>query len=122
MHGKQESSDKTMDTSNTYLGEFEELVLMAINSLGDNAYGVTIRQKLEKAAGRTISYGALYSTLDRLERKQFVSSSQGGATPTRGGRAKRFFRVEALGEQVLANARKARENLLFTRLDPATEF
>ena len=75
------------------LGEFEELVLLAIIKLQDNAYGTTIRETLESAE-RPTSIGALYATLDRLENKGFVSSFQGDPTQERGGRAKRFFSVE----------------------------
>jgi PadR family transcriptional regulator len=110
-----------MTKPNTYLGEFEELVLLAIIALEGNAYGVTLRQHLEKEAGRTVSYGALYTTLDRLERKGFVSSWYGGATATRGGRSKRFFQVEGLGHQVIRDARAARERIL-ARLNTAAQF
>jgi PadR family transcriptional regulator, regulatory protein PadR len=109
-----------MSKFNTYLGEFEELVLMAIVAMKDNAYGVTLRQLLEAETGRSVSYGALYTTLDRLERKGFVTSWQGGATAIRGGRAKRFFKVEGLGHQVLRETRTARANL--AKLQPAAEF
>lgn len=110
-----------MDKFRAYLGEFEELVLLAILAMEGNAYGVTIRQLLEKETGRSVSYGALYTTLDRLERKGYVSSRQGGATATRGGRAKRFFKVEGLGRQVLKETQTARANVL-ARLDPAVEY
>ena len=83
------------------LGPFEELVLMALIRLGTNAYGVTIRQELAKRTGKDISVGATYTTLERLERKGYVSSWMGDATPERGGRAKRFFRIEAPGEKAL---------------------
>src|SRR6476659_8476322 len=71
----------TMNESKTYLGEFEELVLwtiLAMEEMQQNADGVTIRQLLEKETGRSVSYGALYTTLDRLERKRYVTSWQGG--------------------------------------------
>ena len=110
-----------MDKFKTYLGEFEELVLLAILVMKENAYGVTIRQLLEKETGRSVSYGALYTTLDRLERKGYVSSMQGGATATRGGRAKRFFKLEGLGRQVLKETQAARANML-ARLDLAVEY
>lgn len=101
-----------------YLGHFEERVLWAVIALGDNAYGVTIRQFLERETGHTVSYGALYTTLDRLEKKKYLSSRQAGATPTRGGRAKRYFKIEALGSQVLNENHAARRSLL-AGLDPA---
>ena len=67
----------------------------------DSAYGMTIHQELEDRAERKCSYGALYTTLDRLEQKGYVSSSVGEATPERGGRAKKYFRIEAPGKAAL---------------------
>jgi PadR family transcriptional regulator PadR len=96
---------------NTPLGAFEELVVLAIISLDDNAYGVTIRQKIEAAAGRSVSVGAIYTTLERLEHKGLISSNLGEATPERGGRAKRFFKVEAAGVQTLQSMIVNRERL-----------
>lgn len=84
------------------LGQFEQLVLTAIVSLGDNAYGVTIQEKVEKLAHpKRISLGAVYVTLDRLEEKALVSSRLSDPTPERGGRAKRCYRLEAAGERAL---------------------
>ena len=79
------------------LGVFEQLVLMGIVHLKEDAYGVTVRRNVEERTGRTVSLGAVYATLDRLEKKGYVSSYEGDPTPTRGGRAKRFFRVERAG-------------------------
>jgi len=84
-----------------HLGEFEQLVLLAILRLGANAYGMTIRQEIEKRAGRTTSIGALYLTLERLEQKGLIRSEIGEATPERGGRAKRFLEVNPSGRQAL---------------------
>lgn len=100
-----------MDEKKSYLGEFEEIVLLAILHLGDNAYGMTIRQTVEEASKRTISIGAIYTTLERLEQKGFVSSRQGEATPERGGRAKKYFKVEGAGIQVLADVERVRDLL-----------
>ncbi|HEX4164106.1 MAG TPA: PadR family transcriptional regulator [Bryobacteraceae bacterium] len=84
------------------IGQFEQLVLAAILSLRDDAYGVTIQKKVEDLAQpRQISLGAIYVTLDRLEDKGFVSSRLSDPTSERGGRAKRCYRLEALGEQAL---------------------
>src|SRR4051812_5475253 len=84
------------------LGQFEQLVLTAVLSLGEGAYGVSIHRKVtELAEPRSISMGAVYVTLDRLEEKGCLSSWLSDPTPERGGRAKRFYRVEALGEQAL---------------------
>ena len=84
------------------VGQFEQIILTAILSLRDDAYGVTIHEKAEQlAAPKKISLGAVYVTLDRLEDKGFVSSRLSDPTPERGGRSKRFYRLEALGERAL---------------------
>jgi PadR family transcriptional regulator PadR len=83
------------------LGEFETLVLMAVLRLGSDAYGMRIHNELETIANRKCSLGALYTTLDRLEEKGYVSSRVGEATPERGGRAKKFFTIRALGAAAL---------------------
>ena len=84
------------------IGQFEQLVLTAILSQCDDAYGVTIHAKVaELARPKEISLGAVYVTLDRLEDKGFVSSRLSDPTPERGGRAKRCYRLEALGERAL---------------------
>lgn len=81
------------------LGEFEYLMLTAAARLGDDAYGVAIRQEIEATTGRRCSLGALYTTLDRLERKGFIKTWMGDPTPERGGRPKRMVRVTAKGIQ-----------------------
>jgi PadR family transcriptional regulator PadR len=83
------------------LGEFEKAVLLALVRLRDNAYGVTIRRELSKRLQRDVAVGAVYTTLSRLEEKGYVSSSVGEPTPERGGRAKRYFRIEATGAEAL---------------------
>ena len=84
------------------LGNFEQLVLTAILSLREDAYGVTIQRKAEElATPKSVSLGAIYITLDRLEDKGLISSWLTDPTPERGGRAKRCYRVEALGERAL---------------------
>src|SRR5438874_1956983 len=93
------------------LGEFEQAVLLAILRLGLSAYGVPIRHDLNKRLGRSVSVGAVYTTLERLEAKGFVTSWTGGATDERGGRAKRFYRIEAPGLRALDEARTATRNL-----------
>jgi len=90
--------------------EFEELVLLAILKLGTGAYGAAIHEQLEEA-GRNVAIGALYTTLSRLEKKGYISSWMGEATAERGGRAKKFFKVEASGETLLATARNYRRYL-----------
>jgi DNA-binding PadR family transcriptional regulator len=84
------------------VGQFEQLVLTAILSLRDDAYGVSIHAKVgDLAKPKTISLGAIYVTLDRLEDKGYVASWLADPTPERGGRSKRFYRLEALGERAL---------------------
>jgi len=84
------------------LGQFEQLVLTAILTLRDDAYGVTIHAKVQElAAPREVSLGAVYVTLDRLEDKGMVTSWLTDPTPERGGRAKRCYKLEALGERAL---------------------
>jgi DNA-binding PadR family transcriptional regulator len=89
-----------------YLGEFEQMVLLALMRLGEGAYGVTIRREIEERTGRSVTLGAIYPTLHRLEAKGFVSSYNGEPSATRGGRSKRHFRLEAEG---LATLRRARD-------------
>ena len=83
------------------LGELEQLVMVAILRLGDNAYGAAIRQELEARAGRVVTGGSVYSTLQRLEEKGYVSSKLGEPLPERGGRARTYFKVEAEGLEAL---------------------
>ncbi len=84
------------------LGEFEQLVLLALLRLGDDAYGVAIRDEIEKETRRDVTLGAVYTTLLRLEEKRFVVSRLGEPTPQRGGRRKKFYRPLAAGRRELA--------------------
>lgn len=93
------------------IGAFEELVLLAALGLGGSGYGVTIRAELEAETGETISLGAVYATLDRLERKGLVRSTVGPATAERGGRRKRVFRVSASGSAALRAMQRIRSQL-----------
>ncbi len=88
-----------------YLGEFEQVVLLAVLRLGKGAYGVPIRREIEVRTGRAVSVGALYSTLDRLESKGYLHSWFGEATPQRGGRSKRHFEVLPGGSEALARSK-----------------
>ena len=92
--------------SDAYLGEFEQIVLLAVVRLADNAYGVPIRREIEKRADRKVTVGALYSTLDRLEAKGYLSSWFADPTPERGGRSRRYFRAEPRGIEALALAKE----------------
>jgi DNA-binding PadR family transcriptional regulator len=87
------------------LGEFEQLVLLAVLQLGADAYGMTIRRQIEDRTGRTVAIGALYTALERLERKGYVTSTMSEPTPQRGGRAKRIFRLRRAGELALKRSR-----------------
>jgi PadR family transcriptional regulator PadR len=88
----------------TFLGEFEQLVLFAVLRLGDDAYGVTVREEIERRTGRMASAGAVYTTLERLEARGLVSSWFGAPTPARGGRRKRHYAVEPPGVRALSRA------------------
>lgn len=90
-----------------HLGEFEQIVLLAIVRLGDEAYGVTIRLEIEQRTGRALTVGALYRTLDRLEDKRYVSSAFSDPTPERGGRSKRYFKVTPRGLRTLRESQQA---------------
>ena len=91
-------------TQRPHLGEFEMITLASLLRLKENAYGVVIRQDIERQCRRSVSIGAVYTTLNRLEEKGYVSSRKGAPTPTRGGRAKRFFRIEASGTLALKSS------------------
>src|ERR1035438_7783665 len=98
------------------LGEFEQIVLLAILRLDENAYGVTILAEIAAKTGRNTSPGALYTTLHRMEDKGLVTFRDGSPTPERGGRAKRFVTVTREGRTGLASAQSAYRSLL-DRLD-----
>jgi len=100
-----------MKTS-TSLGEFEQVVLLAILRLDKDAYGVTIRTEIATCTGREPAPGALYTTLDRMEEKGLVRSWLSDPTPQRGGRAKRFFAITKAGRAALVKAQIAYQNLL----------
>ncbi|RDB05334.1 PadR family transcriptional regulator [Runella aurantiaca] len=95
----------------TFLGEFEEIVLLTVAILGEEAYGVTVTQELEQKTGRAVGFSSIHTTLQRLEEKGFLSSKMGGATAERGGRRKRFFEVTALGRRALMEVKQVREEL-----------
>jgi DNA-binding PadR family transcriptional regulator len=83
------------------LGEFEQLLLFAVLRLGKEAYGARIRAEIEARAGRSPAVGAIYTGLERLEARGLVSSFVGEATPVRGGRRKKYYRLEAAGAAAL---------------------
>ena len=94
-----------------FIGEFEELVLLTIATLGSEAYGVAIKDSIESRANRTISIGALHSTISRLEDKGYIISHLGGATAERGGRRKRFFELTLDAKEALKAIKTLREGL-----------
>lgn len=87
-----------------FLGDFEQLILLAILRLDGDAYGLRVQSELTKRAGRTASIGAIYTTLERLEEKGLVRSTVGESTPERGGRAKRIFTVTGAGRASLSQS------------------
>ena len=89
-----------------YLGELEQIVLLTLLRLGEDAYGVSIRQEIEACTGRSLTPGTIYPTLDRLERKGLVRSYLGEATPERGGRAKRYFALETAGLEAVRRSQQ----------------
>lgn len=94
-----------------YIGEFEELVLLTIASLGDEAYGISIKESIEERASRTISIGALHSTITRLEDKGLIRSWMGAPTAERGGRRKRHFQLTHAGKVSVHEMKKLRDEL-----------
>jgi len=88
------------------LGEFEQSVLLAIAHLGPEAYGVAIRQAIEGRTGREVAIGALYTALDRIERKAYVTSRMSDPTPERGGRSRRYFTLRPAGVRALRQSRE----------------
>jgi DNA-binding PadR family transcriptional regulator len=100
-------------------GELETAVLVGLAHLGDGTYGVPLRAEVEQRLQRSVSVGALYTTLDRLQHKGLISSWTGASSPVRGGRAKRHFRLEPAGRAALEAAR--RQALLVWSLEPQTE-
>ena len=94
------------------LGEFEQVVLLAVLRLAESAYGVTIRNEIEQCTGREPAPGALYTTLDRLEEKGLLRSRMADPTPLRGGRSKRYFTVTAKGVKALTHAVRNYQRLL----------
>lgn len=95
----------------SYLGEFEEIVLLTVAVLGDGAYGVAITDELDRQTGRSVSISAVHAALHRLEEKGMLKSHLGEATPERGGRRKRLFTVTVLGSRTLHDIRAVREQL-----------
>ena len=94
------------------LGEFEQVVLLAILRLGDDAYGTSIRAEIAECTGREPAPGALYTTLDRMEDKGLVTCRMADPTPERGGRAKRYIRVSGAGVDAVTQAQRSYRRLM----------
>ncbi len=89
------------------LGEFEQVVLLAILRLGEEAYAVSVRDEILACTGRDVSRGSIYITLDRLETKGYLRSWFGDPTPKRGGRAKRYYALRPRAVEALKESRRA---------------
>ena len=94
-----------------FLGEFEQVVLLAVLRQHGDGYGMSIRREIEECVGRDVSIGSVYATLDRLERKRLVRSRSGEATPMRGGRARRHFALTPAGAAALRTTRAMMDSL-----------
>ncbi len=95
----------------TQLGEFEELVLLVVGNLNGDAYSISIKETLKEKTQRNPSIGALHSALNRLEKKGFISSHEGGSTTERGGRRKRFYEITSYGRKMLDQSFELRSSL-----------
>ena len=94
--------------SQYHLGEFEEVVLLTVAILQNEAYGVNIIQEMEKRLNRNVSIGALQTVLRRLENKKLLTSDLGEATKVRGGKRKRYFTITMEGHKILKQAKDQR--------------
>lgn len=107
----------------SYLGEFEQLILFSLLALGEDAYGVAIRESIEERTGRAVSSGAIYTTLGRLEDRGLVSSSVGDPTPGP-GRPRKYYALEPQGAVALRDAYERMQTMardLIPKLTEATE-
>ena len=95
----------------TFMGEFEELVLLTVAIIYKEAYGLTIMDEVEARSGRKVTISTVHATLHRLEEKGFLRSYLGGATKERGGRKKRFFEVTSFGKRAINEARELRNGM-----------
>src|SRR5215216_2376667 len=93
------------------LGEFEEIVILTIGILNNDAYSVSIKNEIESRLGRSVSMGALHTALKRMEDKGYLKSFAGEATEERAGRPKRYFEITALGKKAIQYSKSTREEL-----------
>lgn len=101
----------------SYLGELEELVLLTVGILHQEAYGVTVLQEIKEQTGRSVNISAIHAVLNRLEDKKLLKSDMGGATNERGGRRKRFYTLCSAGRAAIAEVHELR-NKLYKQLPP----
>ncbi len=94
-----------------FLGEFEQIVLLAMARAGEGAYAVSIHDEILQTTGRSVSIPAVYVTLSRLQKKDLVTSWMGEPSPTRGGRAKRYFKLSDKGRAALETSRTVLDQL-----------
>jgi len=94
-----------------FLGEFEQVVLLAVARLSGQGYGMSIRREIERRTRREVTVGSVYATLARLEEKGLLASEEGASTPRRGGRARRHFRIRPAGVQALEATRGMMERM-----------
>ena len=95
----------------TYLGEFEEVVLLAVAIRAGDAYGATVVGEIEQQMGRSVNLGAVHSAFHRLQEKGLITSEMGGISPERGGRRKRLYTVTAAGRRALEEVRQLRNQM-----------
>ncbi len=95
-----------------YLGEFEQLVLLALLRLKDRGYGVTVRREIQSRTNRQVAIGAVYASLERLERKGYVLATVSEPEPVPGGRAKKYFRITRSGADALKHAREMMRRMI----------
>jgi len=95
----------------TYLGEFEEIVLLAVGILSDEAYGVGVRKQIENQTNRSVNIGAVHTALHRLEEKGYLKSKFGEASEVRGGKRKRLFTLTTSGIKALKHAQELRSQM-----------
>ena len=106
------------------LGDFEQLILLALVRLGERAYGVSIHEEIVRRARRDVTIAAVYKTLERLEDKGLIASTIGEPTAERGGRRKKFFRIQPAGRRALSHALASLRRMadgLAPDLDPLTD-
>lgn len=111
-----------MKGKGTYIGELEELVLLVVGVLNDEAYAVAVLKEIKDQTGREVNISAIHAVLNRLEDKGWLSSNMGGASQVRGGRRKRYYQLTSAGRQMLEQVRSLRERLYNQLPSPSLQF